>query len=98
MGEDSLLGVSVQVGREGTPLKNPQMLGEMTDFRTGVRQVADEPEHPVPEGKKVLPQNERTCHEVTEVNWKGLPLMKSEAIPAKDAALNLMQEYQTNPH
>ena len=35
----------------------------------------------MPESKTALPRNERTCHKVTEVSVKGLPLMKS----AKDA-------------
>lgn len=87
MGEDSLPGMSVPVGREGTPLRNPWMVGEMTDSGAGAEQVAAEPEHCVPQSKKVLPQNKRTCHKVTEVKWKGLPLMKSEAILAKDADL-----------
>lgn len=48
MGEDSLPGMSVPVGRETTPLRNPWMVGEMTDSGAGAEQVAAEPEHCVP--------------------------------------------------
>lgn len=60
------------------------MLGKMTESRAGAEQVPDGREHHVPESKKVLLKM-RTSHKVTEVHLKGLTLMKSGIILAKDA-------------
>ena len=42
MGKGSVLAEFSQVGREGSPLKNPGMLGKMTDSWAEANQVEDE--------------------------------------------------------